>query len=59
MGFKAFMGFKCFNTRNALIKPHLVLGCRKNGEHLGVAFNNVPSVPLLPTIGLHRCAAAP
>ena len=28
--------------------------CRKNGKHLGVAFRNVTSLPLIPTVGLHR-----
>ena len=30
--------------------------CRLNGESLGVAFSNVSSAALLPTIGLHRYA---
>lgn len=28
--------------------------CRHNGKHLGAAFRNITSVPLWPTIGLHR-----
>ena len=31
-----------------------MLCCRKNGKHLGVAFRNIASVPLIPAVGLHR-----
>ena len=32
---------------------------RLNGKHLGVAFHSITSVPLWPTIGLHRCCGRP
>lgn len=31
--------------------------CRKNGKHLGIAFRDVPTIPLFPTVGLHSLNA--
>ncbi len=30
---------------------------RKNGKHLGIAFSDVPTIPLYPTVGLHSLNA--
>ena len=46
-------------TRHVHAEHALLLHCRdrrKNGKHLGVAFRNITSQPLYPTVGLHWCA---